>query len=198
MDQTVTEKIERARAYLAATVTLTPATDAADLLDAAAQCRAHLASVLGSIPQRAEQAARSTAAGTTLADYQCAAETADVADRAMWAARLADMLGYVLDAPRTGPAALDVPEAPPVQTERQARQLPAARAVYAAFEADPGPGKMTPHSRAILAAAFEAADVELGAYDRFIADWLATWEPATCAVVAGWITRAAAGREAGR
>lgn len=115
----------------------------------------------------------------------------------MWAARLADALRYVLDVPQTGPAAPEFPGAQPVQTEEQARRLPAVRAVYTALEADPGPGKMTPHNRAILAAAFEAADVELGAYDRFIADWLAIWEPATCAVVAGWITRAATGREAG-
>ena len=41
----------------------------------------------------AELAARRTAAAAVLADYQrAAAEGADVADRALWAARLADML----------------------------------------------------------------------------------------------------------
>ena len=39
-----------------------------------------------------------------LADYQRAASTADVAERAMWGARLADMLGYVLAAPASAEA----------------------------------------------------------------------------------------------
>ena len=43
-----------------------------------------------------ELAARATAARAVLADYSRAAETADVAERAMWAARLADTLGYLL------------------------------------------------------------------------------------------------------
>ncbi len=41
-----------------------------------------------------------------------------------------------------------------------------------------------------------AAGVELGAYDRRIVAWLAGWEPQTCAVVAGLITRAT-GTDAG-
>ena len=45
----------------------------------------------------AEQAARRTAAAAVLADYaEACASGADVADRALWAARLADMLGLVL------------------------------------------------------------------------------------------------------
>ena len=44
----------------------------------------------------AELAARRTAAAAVLADYQRAAAGADVADRALWGARLADMLGLVL------------------------------------------------------------------------------------------------------
>ena len=47
----------------------------------------------------AELEARRTAAAAVLTDYQNAAACADVAERAMWAARLADMLGYVLAAP---------------------------------------------------------------------------------------------------
>jgi hypothetical protein len=46
----------------------------------------------------AELAARRTAAAV-LADYTHAAATADVAGRALWAARLAGMLAYVLSAP---------------------------------------------------------------------------------------------------
>jgi hypothetical protein len=48
-------------------------------------------------PVNAELAARRTAAAAVLTDYQrSAAEGADVADRALWAARLADMLCLVL------------------------------------------------------------------------------------------------------
>jgi hypothetical protein len=87
----------------------------------------------------------------------------------------------------------------PFETEQQAHELPAVRAVYAAFDRDHGPGKMTPHTLAMLTAACEAAGVELGAYDRRILAWLAGWEPQTAAVVAGLITRAhQAGRQAGQ
>jgi hypothetical protein len=44
----------------------------------------------------AELAARRTAAAAALADYTHAAATADVAGRALWAARLAGILEYVL------------------------------------------------------------------------------------------------------
>jgi hypothetical protein len=44
----------------------------------------------------AELAARRTAAAAVLADYQRAAAGADVADRALWAGRLADMLALLL------------------------------------------------------------------------------------------------------
>jgi hypothetical protein len=46
----------------------------------------------------AEMRARLTAAAAVLADYKRAAESADTAERAMWGARLADMLEYVLGA----------------------------------------------------------------------------------------------------
>ena len=79
----------------------------------------------------------------------------------------------------------------PLATEQQARELPAVQAVYAAFRADPGVGKMQPHNRQMLDAALTAAGVELGGYDHRIAEWLAQWEPQMVAVIAGWITRAA-------
>jgi hypothetical protein len=84
----------------------------------------------------------------------------------------------------------------PCGTEAQARELPAVRAVHDAFRADPGPGKMGPHNLAMLASACEAARVDLCAYDRRILAWLAGWEPQTCAVIAGIITRAASRRAA--
>lgn len=49
--------------------------------------------------------AMADAARTILAMYRRAAPTADVAARAMWAARLADVLEHLLLAELTGPAA---------------------------------------------------------------------------------------------
>ena len=86
----------------------------------------------------------------------------------------------------------------PFDTEQQARELPAVREVYAAFDRDPGAGKMAPHNHRLLTAALEAAGVELGAYDERIAAWLAQWEPHTVAVIASWITRAASSRDGAR
>jgi len=80
----------------------------------------------------------------------------------------------------------------PLETERQARELPAVRAVYAAFDASPGLGRMAPHNHRMLCEAAAAAGVELGAYDHRIMLWLAGWEPTTCIVLAGLIRRAAA------
>lgn len=36
-----------------------------------------------------------------------------------------------------------------------------------------------------------SAGVEMGAYDQKVVEWLAKWEPATVAVIAGWVNRAA-------
>jgi hypothetical protein len=49
---------------------------------------------------------------------------------------------------------------------------------------------MAPHTHKMLISACVAASVELGAYDRRIMLWLSGWEPQTCAVVTGLITRA--------
>ena len=57
---------------------------------------------------------------------------------------------------------------------------------------------MQPPNLAMLRAACEGADVELGAYDLRILAWLAGWEPQVCAVVAGLITRARSHGEAVR
>jgi hypothetical protein len=76
----------------------------------------------------------------------------------------------------------------PFQTEREARELPAVRAVYAAFEADPGPGKMTAPNLRMLLDAVTSAGIHVGAYDVQILEWLAGYEPQTCAVIAGLIT----------
>jgi hypothetical protein len=86
----------------------------------------------------------------------------------------------------------------PFETERQALGTPAVRGVYTAFEAAPGKGRMQPGNLAMLRAACEGVDVELGAYDVRILAWLAGWEPQVCAVVAGLITRARNGGKAVR
>lgn len=86
----------------------------------------------------------------------------------------------------------------PFETERQALDTPAVRAVYTAFEAAPGQGRMQPPNLAMLRAACEEADVELGAYDLRILAWLAGWGPQICAVVAGLIARARSHGEAVR
>jgi hypothetical protein len=78
----------------------------------------------------------------------------------------------------------------PFETEQQVRELPSVQAVYAAFDRDPGAGKMAPHSLRMLLGALAAAGVHVGRYDVRIAEWLSQWEPATVAVVAGWVTRA--------
>ena len=78
----------------------------------------------------------------------------------------------------------------PFESEREARELPAVQAIYRAFRADPGVGRMAPHNHKMLIGACVAASVELGAYDRRILLWLSGWEPETCAVIAGLITRA--------
>lgn len=83
----------------------------------------------------------------------------------------------------------------PFESEDQACATSAVRAVYKAFDANPGAGRMAPHNLAMLTAAAEAAGVELGAYDRRQLGWLAGWEPTTCAVFAGIIHRA---HEAGK
>ncbi len=77
----------------------------------------------------------------------------------------------------------------PFDTEQQASALPEVRAITAL---PPGTGQWKAASRGMLTEALAAAGVELGVYDWRILSWLAGWEDATCAVVAGWITRAAA------
>jgi hypothetical protein len=48
-------------------------------------------------------------------------------------------------------------------------------------------------NRQLLTQACEQAGVTLGAYDRGIIEWLSGYEDATCAVIAGLITRAGKG-----
>ena len=84
--------------------------------------------------------------------------------------------------------------ATPLETEAQARELPAVRAIYDAMHERLGVADEM--CARLITDACGAAGVELGAYDRRIVPWLAGWEPQTCAVVAGLITRAT-GTDAG-
>ena len=73
----------------------------------------------------------------------------------------------------------------PYETERQAAG--AARHIY---DSPPGTGAWGDGCHRLLEGACAAAGVQLGAYDHRILVWVTTWEPATCAVIAGLITRA--------
>jgi hypothetical protein len=114
-----------------------------------------------------------------------------------WVERLRDALEALLSAwpPASPGCSGHGPGLGPFETERQVQELPAVRAVYAAFGADPGVGRMAAHNERMLRESCATAGVALGAFDARIVSWLAGWEPGTCAVIAGLISRAyAAGR----
>jgi hypothetical protein len=71
----------------------------------------------------------------------------------------------------------------PFETERQTAD--AARHIY-----DSPPGSWEAGNHRLIEDACTAGGVQLGAWDQRILLWLAGWEPSTCAVVAGLITRA--------
>jgi hypothetical protein len=72
----------------------------------------------------------------------------------------------------------------PFETEREARE--------ASWYAKQGQfGAIDAANYAMLADACARAHIDLGAYDWRILEWLAKYEPATCAVIAGLIARAA-------
>ncbi|WP_128803697.1 MULTISPECIES: hypothetical protein [unclassified Streptomyces] len=48
----------------------------------------------------------------------------------------------------------------------------------------------------ILRETLSDAGLELGQYERMLVDWLSRWDWATVAVIASWVARAAAAREA--
>jgi hypothetical protein len=78
----------------------------------------------------------------------------------------------------------------PFETEREARAV----ALAAAGPPRPGWSILNEAQRHnMLLDACEAAGLQLGDYDRRILAWLTHWEDSTVAVIAGLITRAAAG-----
>jgi hypothetical protein len=112
-------------------------------------------------------------------------------------------------AERTASARMEPPASSvgPFETEREARESSAAQSASAqtglAVDARPEVTRtagaaaaqraVKAPNLAMLTDACAAAGVELGAYDRCILAWLAGYEPAMCAVVAGVIRRAADG-----
>jgi hypothetical protein len=75
----------------------------------------------------------------------------------------------------------------PFETEREARRA----ALERGGPARPGWSILSAaQNRQMLTEACEIAGVSLGAYDREVLDWLAGFEDAACAVVAGLIDRA--------
>ena len=79
----------------------------------------------------------------------------------------------------------------PYQTEREAHA--------ASWYARQGQfGAIDAANHAMLIDACAAAGVRTGDYDDRIIEWLARWEPATCAVIAGLIARAHQGGKAGQ
>jgi hypothetical protein len=132
---------------------------------------------------------RITAARAALAECPSAEE---MDSPLFWVGRLRDTVEALLSAwpPASADRGSQGPGPGPFETERQVRELPAVRAVYEAFDADPGVGRMAPHNERMLRESCAAAGVALGAFDVRIVSWLAGWEPETCAVIAGLISRA--------
>jgi hypothetical protein len=83
----------------------------------------------------------------------------------------------------------------PFETEAEARETAAVQEIHRAFRAEPGVGKMQPHTLAMLIETCAAAGVEMGSFDRRVLAWLSNWEAETAVVVAGIIIRA---HDAGR
>lgn len=84
----------------------------------------------------------------------------------------------------------------PYETEQQARTD--VDDVYEHCRRSAVQGAPAEASLAHLLDASERAGVALGAFDGRILSWLAHWEPETCAVVAGLITRAHASGASGQ
>jgi hypothetical protein len=87
-----------------------------------------------------------------------------------------------------GSARLDVATTTPYETERQARADVAG--VYAQRAQSNRRGVMSEANLAYLREACDRTNVTVGAFDARILAWLAGWEPETCAVLAGLVTRA--------
>jgi hypothetical protein len=79
----------------------------------------------------------------------------------------------------------------PFETEREAREAAQQYTGPPGASLTGPPGQLATANLAMLTDAVNAAGLELGTWDWRILNWLAGYEPATCAVIAGLITRAA-------
>jgi hypothetical protein len=71
----------------------------------------------------------------------------------------------------------------------------ARKAAHAVIAPEHGRSIMSfDQNRQLLRSALQGAGVELAAFDERILHWLGNWEDATIAVIAGWVSRAAAGK----
>lgn len=80
----------------------------------------------------------------------------------------------------------------PYQAEADTR--PVTEPIWEAFHAAPRARGTDEACYRLMRDAADAAGVEVGAFDDRILRWLSGFEPSTCAVVAGLITRAAVPR----
>ena len=78
----------------------------------------------------------------------------------------------------------------PFETEQDARVSPGVADIFAAADTTTGPARQAPGNLGLLCRAVHGAHVELGHFDVRILQWLANFEPTTCAVVAGVVVRA--------
>ena len=113
-------------------------------------------------------------AGARAALAECP-PAAEMDSPVLWAERLRDAVEALLSAwpPASPGCSSHGPGLGPFETERQVRELPAVRAVYEAFGADPGVGRMARHNERMLRESCAAAGVALGAFDARIVSWLA-------------------------
>jgi hypothetical protein len=77
----------------------------------------------------------------------------------------------------------------PLDHQSQARDLPAVQVVYEVMRSGK-PGDMAPANLKMLLNALVEGRVIVGTYELQILEWLAGFEPATCAVIVALISRA--------
>ena len=78
----------------------------------------------------------------------------------------------------------------PFETAREASDTPAVRAIYLTMRASTKRGAMQEGGYRMLLDACAVAGVRLGAYDRDTLQWVSGFEPESCQVIAGIISRA--------
>jgi hypothetical protein len=75
----------------------------------------------------------------------------------------------------------------PLETQRQARELPQVQAIQEAMRSG-SQADMIEANLTMLVSALDEAGVVPGAWERQICEWLAGYEPQTCAAIAALIS----------